>query len=302
MTGHITERYINEISGICERIKPMVAVRCITYNHEPYLRQTLEGFVSQITDFPFVVIVHDDASKDKTAEIIREFSGKYPDMILPIFEEENQYSKRDGTIRRIMDEAVMASGAKYVAICEGDDFWIDPHKLQKQVDFLESHPDYGLCCTGCFKFEDGKKEDFNLTTLEDITIEDELLKNQVATLTVLFRAHFLKDYREMKIEQYRFPMGDYPLWLYIASKSKIKSLTDKTACYRILPESASHSTNLYKRFLFLLAYFEIQILYGDRYPKLKRKSRINRIKLILKSAIRQKDPVLLKHLFRYYYL
>lgn len=112
----------------------MVTIRCITYNHEPYIRQCLEGFIMQKTNFRFEAIVHDDASTDGTANIIREYAEKYPDIIKPIFETENQYSKLDGSIQRIMSEHIHG---KYVAMCEGDDYWIDPLKLQKQVDFLE---------------------------------------------------------------------------------------------------------------------------------------------------------------------
>ena len=87
-----------------EDIYPLVTIRCATYNHEPYIRQCLDGFVIQKTDFSFEVIVHDDASTDGTAKIIREYAEKYPDIIKPIFETENQYSKRDGSVGRIMDE------------------------------------------------------------------------------------------------------------------------------------------------------------------------------------------------------
>ena len=82
---------------------PLLAIKCLAYNHEPYIRQCLDGFVMQKTDFPFIAIVHDDASTDKTADIIREYAEKYPDIIKPIFESENQYSKRNGSIRRIIN-------------------------------------------------------------------------------------------------------------------------------------------------------------------------------------------------------
>lgn len=124
----------------------LVAIRCIVYNHEPYLRDCLEGFVMQKTNFRFVAVVHDDASTDNSAAIIREYEEKYPDIIKPIYEIENQYSKHDGSLGRIMNAAIDATGAKYVALCEGDDYWTDPHKLQKQVDFLDTHPEYVLCC------------------------------------------------------------------------------------------------------------------------------------------------------------
>ena len=120
----------------------MVTIRCLTYNHEPYIRQCLDGFVMQKTNFRFEAVVHDDASTDGTASIIREYAEKYPDIIKPIYETENKYSKQDGSIRKILDAH---THGKYVAMCEGDDYWTDPYKLQKQVDFLESHPDYVMC-------------------------------------------------------------------------------------------------------------------------------------------------------------
>lgn len=121
----------------------MVTIRCCTFNQEPYIRDCLEGFVMQKTNFRFEAIVHDDASTDGTAAIIKEYAEKYPDIIKPILETENQYSKHDGSLGRIMNEH---THGKYVAYCEGDDYWIDPLKLQKQVDFLESHPDISFSC------------------------------------------------------------------------------------------------------------------------------------------------------------
>lgn len=123
----------------------MVTIRCMTYNHEPYIRQCLEGFVMQQTNFHFEAIVHDDASTDGTAAIIREYAEKYPDIIKPIYETENQYSKHDGSLDRIMDAHMRG---KYIALCEGDDYWTDPLKLQKQVDLLEQYPECSMCCGG----------------------------------------------------------------------------------------------------------------------------------------------------------
>ena len=118
---------------------PMVSIRCITYNHEPFIAQALDGFLMQETDFPFEIVVHDDASTDKTACIIREYEKKYNKIIKPIYEVENQYSKHDESISRIM--APFLRG-KYIALCEGDDYWTDPLKLKKQIDFLEKNSNY----------------------------------------------------------------------------------------------------------------------------------------------------------------
>lgn len=138
-----------------EQLPVIVSIRCLAYNHEPYIRECLEGFVMQQTNFRFEAIVHDDASTDGTADIIREYAEKYPDIIKPIFETENQYSKHDGSLGRIMR---VACTGKYIAMCEGDDYWTDPLKLQKQVDFMEEHEDYSLCCHRYRIFNEFTKE------------------------------------------------------------------------------------------------------------------------------------------------
>ena len=150
-----------------ERVtKPLVTIRCITYNHEPYIRQCLDGFIMQKTNFRFEAIVHDDASTDGTADIIREYAEKYPEIIKPILQNENQYSKRDGSIRRILNEN---THGKYVALCEGDDYWIDPLKLQKQVDFMEKHEDYSMCFHNAYEiFEHKNVEKKLFSKIEDI--------------------------------------------------------------------------------------------------------------------------------------
>ncbi len=119
----------------------MVSVMCITYNHERYIRQCLESLVSQKTSFRYEVVVHDDCSTDGTADIIREFEEKYPGIIRPIYQKENQYQKR---VRLFQTTALYARG-KYVAFCEGDDYWCDNEKLQIQVDYMESHPKCSIC-------------------------------------------------------------------------------------------------------------------------------------------------------------
>lgn len=115
-----------------------VTILCITYNHGPYIRNTLDHFVNQRVNFSYEILIHDDASTDGTAEIIREYAEKYPDVFVPILQTENQYSRGAPVLARLYPKC----RGKYVAICEGDDYWPDLDKLQKQFDFLESHPDY----------------------------------------------------------------------------------------------------------------------------------------------------------------
>lgn len=121
---------------------PLVSVRCITYNHEPYIAQAIDGFLMQKTNFPFEVVIHDDASTDKTADIIREYEKKYPLIIKPIYQTENQYSKGNGAVTKVVNTKLKG---KYIAFCEGDDYWIDENKLQVQFDFMEYHPECSLC-------------------------------------------------------------------------------------------------------------------------------------------------------------
>ena len=145
--NEVAAEYINRIADICKEKKPIDVINCTTYNHEIYLRDALEGFVNQQTNFPFVAIVHEDASTDGTADLLREYAEKYPDIILPIYGKDNQYSNPKGKLNKIINKACEATKAKYIAFCEGDDYWVDPLKLQKQVDFLESHPNYSMICS-----------------------------------------------------------------------------------------------------------------------------------------------------------
>ncbi len=126
-----------------------MSVYCLAYNHEKYIRKTLEGFVNQITDFKFEVIVHDDASTDHTPDIIKKYADEYPDIIKPIFQKENQFSKGVKINAKYIYPKMQG---KYIASCEGDDYWIDPQKLQKQFCAMETHPECSLsthkvlCC------------------------------------------------------------------------------------------------------------------------------------------------------------
>ena len=211
---------------------PLVTIRCLTYNHEPYIRQCLEGFVMQKTNFKFEAIVHDDASTDGTAAIIREYAEKYPDIIKPIYESENQYSKKDGSLGRIMDAHTRG---KYVAMCEGDDYWTDPLKLQKQVDFLESHPEYVMCSHFFQNFiQDTKSfEGYGpISTLEDKSYDfDYYIKREAwitHPLSIMYRNSVLDSskYRECKFRK------DLTLFYFLLKEGKGFLMKDVMAVYR----------------------------------------------------------------------
>lgn len=208
----------------------IVSIRCTAYNQEKYIRNTLEGFVMQKTNFRFEAIVHDDASTDGTVDIIREYTEKYPDIIKPIYEIENQYSKHDGSIRRIMNEA--CSG-KYIALCEGDDYWIDPLKLQKQVDYMEEHSDCTLCGTnGLILWDNGIK---NPRYFRDSFSTIELKPSDIIghwcfpTASLLFRKEaFYKDLEWTK----KIYSGDQTRTLIALSLGIVVALGDVTCVYR----------------------------------------------------------------------
>lgn len=133
-----------------------VSICCITYNHAPYLRECLDGFLMQKTNFQYEIIINDDCSTDGTTEIIREYAKKHPQTIIPIFHKENQY--RRGVKGMFQSFVFPIAKGKYIAMCEGDDYWIDPLKLQKQVNWLETHPDCTLVFSNAYiHFEEGAR-------------------------------------------------------------------------------------------------------------------------------------------------
>ena len=132
---------------------PKITVLCLAYNHASYIKDALEGFVSQKTRFSFEVIVHDDASTDGTADIIREYARRYPQIIKPVFQKENQYSRGVAIGPTFCFPLVRG---EYVALCEGDDYWTDPLKLQLQADALDAYPEVDLCTHGALVTQNGK--------------------------------------------------------------------------------------------------------------------------------------------------
>ena len=131
--------------------QPLLSVSLITYNQAKFIRQCLDGIVMQRTNFPIEILVHDDASTDGTQDIIKEYAAQYPGLINPILQTENQYSKG---VKIDMEFNYRRARGKYIATCEGDDFWTDPDKLQRQVDILEKHPHYSMCCHACAILEE----------------------------------------------------------------------------------------------------------------------------------------------------
>lgn len=281
----------------------MVSIHCIAYNQGKYIKETLDGFIAQKTNFRFEAIVHDDASTDNTADIIREYAEKYPSIIKPIFETENQYSKGDGSLSKIMYSHIRG---KYVAYCEGDDYWIDQLKLQNQVDFLEKNPACSAVGSNYNKYDQETKEmhpNDELGSIQTITFYDLLLHNSLATLTMVIRANILGSYQTFIKNASVWSFGDYPLWLYATTKGDIIKFPERTAVYRILKKSASHMTNDKDRLRWAHSEFSMFDFFESQFkiPQLiKREALFNRCHSYSRIAVAMKDDDLINRIKRAY--
>ncbi len=209
-----------------------VSIICNIYNHEQYVRDALEGFVSQKTDFPFEVLVHDDASTDHSADIIREYELKYPQIIKPIYQSQNQYSQKIPIDRTYQIPRIKG---KYVATCEGDDYWTDPMKLQKQYDFMEANPEYSMCTCSVVWLDMRTNKQVNLCRTEsdkDVSLEEIILERKGRIFQ--YATYFLR--REVFCSRpewtKHFGVGDTPLAMNAALCGKVRMLADTMAIYR----------------------------------------------------------------------
>lgn len=247
---------------------PLVAIKCLVYNQEAYLRDCFEGFVMQQTNFPFVAVVHDDASTDKSADIIREYTTKYPDIFRPIYETENQYSKFDGSLGRIIDAALEATGAKYIANCDGDDYWCDPLKLQKQFDCLEQREDFGVVNTAGWRLSDGKlsvSADGEYSAEGDVREWCNYGPIGLASST-FFETKLLRYVDRDTWGKHGFLMGDYPMLAIWAHHTKFAYIADRCVVYRATPNSMSKNASFDKRIRFELSKIDVERYLRDLYP------------------------------------
>ena len=271
---------------------PLVTTRTMTFMHENYIRECIEGILMQKTTFPVQVLIHDDASTDRTAEIVREYEQKYPGVITAFYQTENSYSKPDKHERR-KDFFDLIQG-KYIALCEGDDYWTDPLKLQKQVEFLEANPDYGLVHTGrsVLNNETGKIYPRPLSApngVEFPTFTELLMQNRIATLTVMLRSSLIAKVRD-DLDSWLEPQlrRDYSTWLGVARYAKIGYIAEYTAVYRRQIGSVSNSSDHLSNLEFLKQSLMIRINFIDR-------SGMGRDKAhnIMNMAIRRNLPIML---------
>ncbi len=271
-----------------------VCIQCYTYNQAQYITDTLNGFAMQQTSFPFIAVVVDDASTDGEQKVIASYVEENFDTtdqaiayheetdyahitfaqhksnkscyIAVLYLKENHYQK--GQNRKKLEYlAQWRDDVKYVALCEGDDYWIDPLKLQKQVDFLEANPDHAMVCTLAQMYRQEKGELGRIMgDSGNFDFKSILVSNPICTLTVLMRRDMMRRYVEDIQPQIRgWRLGDLPMWLYFAAESKIGFIPDVTAVYRLLPESASHSRDYDKIVTFLRSAVDVDLFFAERY-------------------------------------
>jgi glycosyltransferase involved in cell wall biosynthesis len=217
--------------------KPLVSICCAAYNHEKYIRDALDGFLMQECDFEYEILIHDDASTDKTADIIREYEAKHPDKIFPIYQKENQYSQGN----KYSDLNYERVRGKYVAICEGDDYWIDKDKLSKQIKLMEENPLYEL------SFH--KAKEVNVQTKKEkvigkysekntlISIESMILKSHgmIPTASLIMTKSVLDNVLEFKSMRPYLTVGDIYFHIFGALKSeKVLFINEVMSVYRYM--------------------------------------------------------------------
>jgi glycosyltransferase involved in cell wall biosynthesis len=218
---------------------PVISVHMITYNHEPYLADAIEGVIRQQTEYPFELLIGEDCSTDKTRAIALAFQRRHPDRIAVLYSGSNVGALANS--KRVF----LKERGKYVAYCEGDDYWHDPSKLQKQVTFLEAHPDHVLVHSA-LRVQTGQAIKPRWTILERIPtgrVFEELLQgNFIATCTACIRRSVMADYFASGITRNGYLMDDYPRWLFASQQGLVGYIDEPLATYRRTPGSLTGRT------------------------------------------------------------
>jgi glycosyltransferase involved in cell wall biosynthesis len=242
---------------------PFLTISCITFNHKNFIEEAIEGFLAQETTFKIELLIHDDASTDGTKQIVEYYANKHPDIIFPIIQSSNQFSK--GVKIRNAFHYPIANG-KYMALCEGDDFWTDPLKLQKQVEFLEANEEYVMCFHRAkIASFDGKSRVNIYDHLEnrDYSGLEILKKWTVPTASVVFRTEILN--KNPLPSHPDFLFGDIILFLHLAEFGKIHCLKDMMSVYRVHLSGVSMNQSKLSTLNYIKHHIAIQESFDGKY-------------------------------------
>lgn len=276
---------------------PRVSVSCTTYNHAPYIAACLEGILRQVTDFEVEILIHDDASTDATQNIIKQYMEKYPGKIIPLFQQENQYSQG---VRGMMPRFNFPRAqGKYLALCEGDDYWTDEYKLQKQVDFLEANSDYAICAHVSEEVNEntGSSNRFpNIKMPTTKTLEDYILNNHTATSSLMI----VKEGFGIMPEWFpSSPFGDWSIVMHTLHRTqkKLMILPDCMSVYRnnaggVHGKLKNSKTGLIKAYQLHASFLELMnkvLNLETNYQTAVREKRLNTLQ-ILKNLNKWQNP------------
>lgn len=275
---------------------PIVTVVILTYNHEKYIAQAIESVLEQKTSYNYNILIGDDYSTDGTRKIINSIYEKNPTKIEVLFPNKN--------LGALLNEknCIEASRGKYIAFLEGDDYWADNLKLQKQVDYLESHPDCGLVHGNVNHYYQTKGillENINKTKesqlINDYSFESLLMsdKHSIKTMTTCFRSDIVKTHFDYQVAiERKWKLTDLPLWLVISKHAKIHYFDEVLATYRLLDESASRTNDYRKKHQFHLSVFDVRLYFWEKYSgdlKLKNQLELSQAKTNLIDAYTLND-------------
>lgn len=281
--------------------EPIVSVWMVAYNQEKYVGQALDSILTQKVNFPYEIIIGEDCSTDATRSIIEKYAADYPDIVKPVLHKQNV-----GAIRNAYEFCYPRLKGKYIACLEGDDFWTDPLKLQKQVDFLEHNPDYGLIHGDVnHLYEESGRLVQAHNKLHGITIPQGDIfayllgpAHMIKTMTVCFRREIADRYFDYRVAmEKKWRLTDLPLWLDILRHSKAHYMDEVLATYRLQEESASRSQSLDKNFGFYQSLFHVLDYYCAKYScDAEKRSIINeyKFKSMLRFSLAYKDRDILK--------
>lgn len=277
---------------------PLVSIICDVYNHGPYLRNALEGFVMQQVNFPIEILVHDDASTDNSAEIIREYETSYPDLFRPIYETENQYHKQ----HLWADIQFPRAKGKYIALCEGDDYWTDPHKLQKQVDYMESHPECVLCFhNAILHWDNGEQPDSVFASIYEKDYSGiELIQNwYCSTASILFKSSLKDDFSRLCKDHPLMKIADRPLVAHCSLFGTIHGIPDVMSVYSKHPGGYTQFDDAGRTYDHARTWEEIGFAFGPEFYQAVKKTFTSFYLSALIRATREKNvSILFKSLYR----
>lgn len=259
---------------------PLVSVCMTAYNHAPYIARAIEGVLAQRTTFAVELVLSDDCSTDGTGAICRDYAARCPGRIRLVTGATNV------GMRANYRRTIGAYRGRYVALCDGDDWWSDPLKLQRQVDALEADPACGICYTRvcCYEQAEGRYgENFPLGA-GATTFEALLLNNTIPNCTAVVRRDLLAGYYadpELRPLERPWPLEDYPMWLWMSQRCTIRFEERVTAVFRVLPDSGSHQSSPERQIAYFDSIFDIKSWFDAHCGGGRQRRRIARMRMEL---------------------